>query len=267
MIAVVISKEDEASCNIGHMLQSLDAWKQEGELQGEPILGNGSFFLVTIKDTHLYHNHIDKEIRESLGAITNTVIFASRHKSQSKRKTLSVHPLGNYANALYGGKKQKLVPSNPLMMLRALQKLYQKKIELNLSYDVCYEVTHHGPFLSSPSFFIEIGSSPREWQDKSIGKIVAEVLFSILSDHELLSPATVALGFGGGHYALRFTDIALRDNIAFGHMLPSYHLNTISPGIIDHMIVNSPGVTTACFYGAVEDSLTEWVSNKGLRVL
>jgi D-aminoacyl-tRNA deacylase len=35
----------------------------------------------------------------------------------------------------------------------------------------------------------------------------------------------VLLGIGGGHYAPRFTDIALEKKAAFGHMIPTYHID------------------------------------------
>src|SRR2546428_10273485 len=36
-----------------------------------------------------------------------------------------------------------------------------------LSYAVTFEATHHGPVLDAPSFFIEVGSTEKEWRDSS----------------------------------------------------------------------------------------------------
>jgi D-aminoacyl-tRNA deacylase len=56
----------------------------------------------------------------------------------------------------------------------------------------------------------------------------------------------VLIGIGGGHYAPRFTDIAFEKKVAFGHMIPSYHINS---GAIDWTILEQTIQTTPDFYG------------------
>ncbi len=265
MIAIILSKEDEASMTIGHALRSLAPWEHRGVFCGDEVVGTGHVLLVPITDTHLYHDHIDQEITDELGAYPQAIIFASRHKSLSNKQTLSVHPVGNYGEALYGGKQGALVPTAPFLMRAGLQVLYKKKVERQLPHDVCFEVTHHGPLLASPAFFIEIGSSSKEWRDMAVAQVIGETLLEILSNP--IPPGDVAIGFGGGHYAPRFTDIALRDNVAFGHMVPSYHLDKITPQILDQIISCTPGVGRVYCHGKIGGDLKRWSEERGLTVL
>ena len=126
----------------------------------------------------------------------------------------------------FGGKEKELVPSAPSLMGDALHILHQKE---NIGYEVCFEVTQHGPFLSTPSFFIEVGSTEKEWEDANACKTIADVL------QELRFPSKkkIAIGIGGGHYAPRFTDITLKElakNIVIEHDL---ELTGIVPIVFD----------------------------------
>jgi len=62
-------------------------------------------------------------------------------------------------------------------------------------YQVSYEVTHHGPTtLVHPSFFVEIGSTEKEWGDPVAGRAVAEaVLDETASASDLTSEALLEL--------------------------------------------------------------------------
>ena len=93
-------------------------------------------------------------------------------------------------------------------------------------YDACYEVTHHGPTeLRLPSFFVEIGSTEKEWIDDKAGLAVAESV--LLADP---GPAIPLIGFGGTHYARRQTEIALSTQGAFGHIAHTREIGGITEG-------------------------------------
>jgi D-aminoacyl-tRNA deacylase len=98
-------------------------------------------------------------------------------------------------------------------------------------FKVCFEVTHHGPWLDKPTFFIEIGSDERKWGSIEAADILSRVLLDIESN-EYCS----AVGVAGGHYAPRFTEIALKFKINFGHMIPNYHIEGSSDEDIIRMI-------------------------------
>mgnify|MGYP001051991678 CR=1 FL=1 len=264
MIVIVISKKDVASVNIGRALLTHDGWHEKGDFQHEIVYSNGSLYLVTIEDLHLRHDHIDQKIRKDLKIVPSVIIFASRHKSRSQKKTLSVHPIGNYGEALYGGKHHILVPSAPILMTGALRKLHAKKMSHELCYDVCYEVTHHGPYLSTPTFFIEIGSSAPEWNNETVAQVIAEVLLEI--SHCSNKKDEIAIGIGGGHYAPRFTDIALTKKLAFGHMVPVYHQDCLNESMIDQLISSTLNVKTVYFHGKTTSSVKTFFEEKGLRI-
>ncbi len=235
MIGIVVSKKDKASMNIAAFL--IRRWKEK-----EGIFWHKDKFLLFIDDIHLYHNDVDIEIQKKYGITPKAIIFPSRHKAKAQRKTLSVHPIGNYNKADFGGKEKELVPSAPSLMSDALHILHQKE---NMGYEVCFEVTHHGPFLSTPSFFIEVGSTEKEWEDANACKTIADVLQEL----RFSSKKKIAIGIGGGHYAPRFTDITLKEDMSFGHMIPEYHFNVLNEKTAEKMIYATPRVTHAFFHG------------------
>ena len=264
MIIIVVSKKDVASVNISRALLTLAEWHETGDFQHEIAYSHDSLCLINIEDLHLHHDYIDQQIRKELKIIPSVIIFSSRHTSRSQKKTLSVHPLGNYVEALYGGKHHTLVPSAPLLMARALRKLYEKKRLYKLDYDVCYEVTHHGPYLSTPAFFIEIGSSALEWNNETVAKVIAEVLLEIPCCR--VKNDEIAIGIGGGHYAPRFTDIAIKKRLAFGHMVPSYHQDSLNESMIDQLISSTPNVNIVYFHGKSTSNIKACFEKKGLRI-
>ena len=103
---IVASKEDTASMNIRRFVVEDGDWRAFGRFEGEPVLRSGQdALLVTIEDTHLYYDDIDRKVSEALGLpMPELVIFLSRHKSGSGLRTLTVHPLGCYHKADYGGR-------------------------------------------------------------------------------------------------------------------------------------------------------------------
>jgi len=109
-----------------------------------------------------------------------------------------------------------------------------------LSYDVTFEATHHGPFLTAPTFYIEQGSTETEWADLAASRAIARVLLAI----EPLD-APIAIGLGGGHYVPRHTDLALQRRIAFGHLLASYALESPAAKAIDQAVERTEAATLA----------------------
>lgn len=258
MIAVVISQEDEASIRIGRHLLTILEWRREADdlywCQSRNLV---AFF---INGTHLYHDHIDRELRQR-GYDPAAVVFASRHASESGRRTLTVHPVGNYGDADFGGKAGILVPSAPLLMSQALRYLRVKARDL--PYTVCYEVTHHGPYLETPAMFIEVGSTSREWNDDRACGMIATAIARLEEQQEDL----VAVGIGGGHYAPRFTDITLREKVAFGHMIPRYHFKTLHRSLAHQAVAATPGVEAVYAHGDDAARFLPWFAEKGLAIV
>lgn len=233
--------------NIARFLLSLATWERETD----SFYRSGEKVMYFIDDLHIYHDGVDRELSAS-GYPVDVVVFASRHASEAQRKTLTVHPIGNFGRAAYGGREETLVPSAPLLMRSALGFLKETRVE---GYEVCYEATHHGPSLETPCFFIEVGSTEREWQDERACRAIAETILAMEEE-----PCEVAIGIGGGHYAPRFTDIALARGVAFGHMAARYAAGTLTDEMLERMVAATPGCSRAYFhgtYGKIEEKLKE----------
>ena len=164
-------------------------------------------------------DHVDKELDADL------IIFLSRHSSEHPLPVLTVHVTGNIGPARLGGVAGSLAVASPPWMRAVLCNLTKNAPE---GYRATYEVTHHGPTeLSTPSFFVEIGSTEKEWNDARAGTAVA------LSILEADPTDTVnVLGIGGTHYARRETEIALRSRAAFGHIVHSRFVSSLDPATL-----------------------------------
>jgi D-aminoacyl-tRNA deacylase len=223
---------DPASLNIKDRLLENDGWMDVSTFDGFPVLRKGDTLLCTKKGLHLDLDLVDVEIARHIedelpGMVSrgrtplDLLVFLSKHRSEMKVDSLTVHSPGNFGDAQYGGRPGTLPPSSPRYVSMALRALYKAKKESGLKDRASYETTHHGPFLTSPSFFIEIGSDEARWVDRKLAEIIARSLLS----WDMASPdgeLPVCIGFGGGHYAPRFTDMAIQGKADFGHMVPDY---------------------------------------------
>jgi len=224
-IALVNSHQDIAGCNIRRHIEQCLATSAGAYRMADRIY---EFFEV---DGRLIHAEgIDAAIDADL------VIFLSRHSSVNPVPVLTVHVTGNYRDAELGGSPRTLAPSAPAMMHAVLRALARHCPE---GYRVTYEVTHHGPTgLSHPSFFVEIGSTEKEWADPAAGRAVAGAVLDAVP----LADAVPLVGFGGTHYAVRETEIALATRGAFGHVAHSREIATLDEEMIRMMVEKSGAV-------------------------
>lgn len=240
-VLIVASSEDPASINIKNSLLQQAIWEDDGTFYDTPVWRHSSInnlVIVTIPNKKITHENIDQEVKEHLHIKPKIAIFLSRHRSKTGEPTLTVHPIGNFYKAEFGGISKILVPAAPRMMTQLLRLIKKHLHTTNLEYKVCFEVTHHGPFLKIPTLFVEVGSTEIQWEKKEASSIIAtsllELLLTYQYEEDFPKDIPVLLGMGGGHYAPRFTDIAFEKKVAFGHMIPSYHINS---GVIDWMII------------------------------
>jgi D-aminoacyl-tRNA deacylase len=192
--------------------------------------------------------NMDERIDDA-GLEVKEVVFMSRHSATSGEASLTVHPIGNFHENKFGGRERTLVRSNPSLMTDALRKIagYNDMPD----FRVCFEVTHHGPWLSRPTFFIEIGSDERNWGNERAADILSDVILNMEpNDYD------TAVGVGGGHYAPRFTEIALDFKINFGHMLPNYQIE----GNTDEDVVRM--VKDAC---SASDTNVVYIHRKSMK--
>jgi D-aminoacyl-tRNA deacylase len=228
----VCSTEDVASVNIRDRLLEQGNFIVKGEFEGSLVKCLGNVAMVTIREKHLFSDNIDQDVSDKLGIKVDEVVFLSKHRSESAIPTLTVHPIGNYGNAEFGGKKGTLVRSAPHLMTSLLRGLKNNVGEL--PFQVSFETTHHGPYLKRPTLFIEIGSDKTNWENQAAAQVVAKTLLEVE-----VQECPSAIGIGGGHYAPRFTEVALLKKISFGHLFPNYAMEGMTEERFSETIVNA----------------------------
>lgn len=232
---LVCSEPDTPSVNMKAALLRKGEWEDGGSDGSASYLLSERYIMMTVPGLHIYAEDADSVARKI--ADFDNMVFLSRHKAVSKMPTLTVHPVGNYKTADFGGRNGTLCPASPHLMsatLRAMQDLNDTDV-----YTVSFEVTHHGPFTETPAFFIEIGSDESHWGDLHAAEILTDALLAAEADGDNLT----AIGVGGGHYAPRFSEVALSHRIDFGHMIPKYQIDGSDDDEIVRMIKQASEMT------------------------
>lgn len=163
------------------------------------------------------------------------LIFATRHKAASDKKSLTCHFPGNWDKADFGGKERKLCIA-PASLLKQMFVNLKKNAE-GTDFEVTLEATHHGPSLEKPAMFIELGSSENEWKDVNGGKIIAKTIMETLNGN--IEPNKTYLGLGGTHYPINFSKKLLETDIAISHICPKYALNNLDEEMLKQALAKS----------------------------
>ncbi len=199
---IIGSKADKASRNIIMNLMEL-----------------GRFNYHLINGDMLKTENLNKELINKF----DYVIFASRHKSAKKEKTLSIHAPGNWGEVWGGGEKGRVAPSGALFQKHLFGILNKQAKKLDLSrYNVTMEVTHHGPLIDVPCVFIEIGGTEVEWADRRAAFCVAQTIREAIETFKENPYNEIGIGIGGNHYCQSFNKIQLNSNVALSHIIPKY---------------------------------------------
>ena len=224
-ICLINSRQDPGGVNIRSRMEELLEMPHK---RPYPLETHEYEFLET-KERLIFQDNIDDELESDL------LIFLSRHASINPVPQLTVHVTGNLTTADFGGIPGSLAVAAPAWMHAVLGNL---STHAPPGFRVSYEATHHGPSeISTPSLFVEVGSTEKEWNDPQAGSAVA---MSVLT----ASPGdTIPLiGFGGTHYARRQTEIALNSRGAFGHIAPSREIPSIDLPMVEQMSEKSGAV-------------------------
>ena len=241
MKLIVTSSEDPASMNIRARLLERQGWTDKGTFEGHPVLVREDFRMVQVDRIHLEEDFVDDRAKDALGEPAEVVIFASRHRAESRIPTLTVHPIGNYSTADFGGRPGTLNQASPQLMTSALRNLSVNA--KGLGFSISFETTHHGPILNSPAFYIEIGSYEELWGREDAAEAIARSILSIKDEG-----FPVVVGVGGGHYAPRFTEVALSRKVAMGHMAANYALESIDDRMVKQISEKSGGASRVYFH-------------------
>lgn len=154
------------------------------------------------------------------------LLFASTHRSEKGRPSLSVHTPGNWRSADLGGKEGKVCMTSAFVVKYLFKELDRRADldgEINEKYEITMEATHHGPLTKIPCCFIELGSNENDWKDKKAAKILAEVILS-LQDYKVDKKWIPVIGIGGPHYTPNFNKMQLDSDYAIGHIISKHAL-------------------------------------------
>lgn len=236
---VLVSRADEASTNIRDALLDMEAWDEVGSFEGLPVRARGEFLMAEISGAHVEADGVDGRLRQA-GIAFDTMLVASKHRAASGKPALTVHPIGNFHDAQVGGKPGMLVPTAPLHMARILRRLHAES--KGLKHEATFEATHHGPYLETPTAFVEIGTDESAWTDPDLARRVARAILASVEASPLdEAPTLVALG--GSHYAPRASDLARKGRANFGHIIPGYALDG---GLPERLVYDAIRFTPGC---------------------
>lgn len=280
-VLIISSNQDIASTNIKKGLLEQSKWEEIDTFLNNPVYKNSSMediIIVTINDSKIKHENLENEISDKLGLKPKQAIFISRHRSKTEEPTLTTHPIGNFGEARFGGKPKTLVESSPKLMTQLLRIIKKNTQQAKLYHKVCFEVTHHGPYMHIPTLFVEVGSNEEEWKKQEPANIISKSLLELLSlyhyEEEISDDIPVLMGIGGGHYAPRFTDIILEKNAAFGHMIPTYQIDAgnINEEIFEKTIRATPKVKGVYLHKKElkKSQVTQyrkWFENRGIPAI
>lgn len=213
---IIASKKDLAGINI---TTQLSQFRKNPLLSGMGDKQNFDFYLI---ETEIVDDSgLDKTKIENY----DFVIFASKHESVKKEKTLSIHAPGNWRNADFGGEPKKICPTSALFQKQMFEKLNENAKSHNMKeYNITLECTHHGPLINKPCIFIEIGATENEWKDRRAGFVVAKTIRDLIENFKTNPYNEVAFAIGGPHYCPNFNKIQLNSNVAISHVIPQYAL-------------------------------------------
>ena len=132
MNLIIASEADSASINLRNRLLEMAPLKKCGQFDGNDVWeiteSKGAFCkkgtqLISINQIHIHAENIDEKFEKKRNVKVNNIIFLSRHKAASGKPSLTVHPIGNWGEADYGGIKGAITPASPNLMTSLLREI------------------------------------------------------------------------------------------------------------------------------------------------
>lgn len=214
---IVASKLDKAGTNITTQLSQFKKNPLASVLQKD---APGFDFYLVDKEI-IYTENLDLEKISKY----DFIIFASKHKSEKNMKAITVHTVGNWREANFGGAKGKASKTSAVFIKNLFENLHLNCEKSAIKgYDITMEATHHGPLIEKPSVFIEIGSTENEYNDRRAGFAVAKTIAETIESFKENPYNEIAVAIGGGHYCKNFNEIQEKSNVAISHIISSYAL-------------------------------------------
>ena len=221
-VLVIASQRDIAAQNVANeMIRTRNFLPVPGT---NNLFQQSGVFLKLVDSDGIFTDKVDV-------AKIDSVIFASRHRSESGEPTLTVHWTGNPSSrADFGGKPKSLSFTEPTRLRSALLAFDRARLYQSLNYAVSLEATHHGPTeLGVPTLFVEIGSGEREWNDPLAVSAASEAVWNAATAPVHGIPA---VGFGGGHYCNKQCVSLRSGGYAFSHILSKYFFDEYDEEIV-----------------------------------
>lgn len=262
---LVASTQDLAGRTIIDCLQSDFGFAQSTQdTLRSPDFANAQLF-VTPADL-LHQEDLDRHFPEA-----STFVFLSKHKSDSKIPTLTCHCTGNFGTNSYGGNPKEIAIAFP-----SLQKSYLKALTATRDslpgYEIVIEATHHGPTsLRKPLLFVELGSSEKQWSDRSAASVMCGVMLDVLRQGPERC-RKVGIGLGGTHYPCKFNRLLLESELGLAAVASKHNLEAIDMEMLNQMISKSTEKVTTIVLdgkglGSQKDRIMGLVERSGLEIL
>ena len=249
-IAIISSLKDKASTNIKeHLINYYNFSKLEQEFDDNIIyykkINNNEIKLYTIDSKLIHAEDLDKQIE------ADVFIFISKHAAKEERKSLTLHAIGNFGKAEFGGREKTLCIAPSVYLKNIFNEL--SKNAQDSDYEASIEATHHGPYLEKPVLFVEIGSSEKEWIDENAGNIIAKSIINIIKkDNNIFNEKNLIINnesmkkinndennnyesvfvIGGSHYNHVANKVMLKTDLAVGHICAKYNLENLDESLI-----------------------------------
>ncbi len=240
---LVVSRDDVASVRLGEALLKVGQWEEDLVHEGGQVHRAGPHRMWWLQDRVLHEDLIDERFSTGTGFEADEVLFLSRHAAATGRPCLTVHPIGvldagpSDTQPEFGGRRGHCPPParsfSPWLDL--LEAMGRKK-GFPDGFTSSAEATHHGPWLTTPTVFIEVGSDFTAWDSVPPATFWADVLalglgLTDTEDTSLIplvervrNPPSLPMlvGIGGGHYAVRHRDVARKHEVLLGHIVPTW---------------------------------------------
>jgi D-aminoacyl-tRNA deacylase len=242
MIGVVYSMIDPAGVGIArYLIESLGRDSLSPCRYGLQCLQGERFIIAGFREDVIYFDFLDEVMPREV----DFYVVLSRHKSEAGVKSYTTHATGNFTDeTVAGGRPKELGIAHPKAMwflLRALYRVARTKPDRSL-YEISYEATHHGPTnLTKPLVFIEIGSSEEEWRDPLNHEVVGEAVLELLKTSTLDINCQPVIGIGGGHYPRKHTELALSEDVCYGHIASKHSIKYLNEAMLKQMVDKTHG--------------------------
>jgi D-aminoacyl-tRNA deacylase len=223
MLAIVVSRADEASEHVGEKLLDLADWNEREDGSRSDASGGGTVHRTDGAELRTFDAlHLDLDGAAAAFGEPELLVFASRHSGDTG-PLLTAHATGNFGPAEHGGRAGSLARAAPNALSAVREALATRA---PAGYDVGIECTHHGPStVGCPSLFVEVGSDESQWRDPAAAEAVARAILDLrgVAAHR----ERTVVGFGGGHYAPRFDRVLTETDWGVGHVAADWSLEAM----------------------------------------